>query len=289
MNRMKRIAIAATVALFTATIVSGCQATRSSVEPPQGVKVSIYQPRSDISMNRIAIKFHNDGSETLTIKAATLTSNLFANEFVWSSGLAAKVSPGFTIDLRVDIPPVDSCDEGGSASAVRFAWSLGNVSGTSVITPEDTFGIFDSLHSNGCFIEAMNTVGTFTAVSLTPPAQKLAPAKLLISFVPTGKEGRVTINSVGSTTLLRPADVNGIGSSELDLGVVISANGPFEITVPIVPNRCDAHGIAEDKIGTRLPLILTLDNGAEGRFALPASSQLRAQMYSFYTSYCGLD
>ena len=289
MNRMRRIATAAIVAVFAATLVSGCQGTRSSVEPPQGVKVSIYQPRSDISMNRIAIKFHNNGAETLTITAASLTSKLFASEFVWSSGRAAKVSPGFTIDLRVDIPPVDSCDEVGSASEVRFGWSVGNVSGISVITPNDTFSILESLHSNGCFIAAMNAVGTFTAESLTPPAQEVAPAKLLISFVPTGKEGTVTINSVGSTTLLSPADPNGIGSSQLDLGLVIGANGPFEITVPIVPNRCDAHGIAEDKIGTRLPLFVTLDDGTEGRFVLPASNQLRAQMYIFYTSYCGLD
>ena len=289
MNRMRRISTAAIVAVFAATLVSGCQGTRSSVEPPQGAKVSIYQPRSEISMNRIAIKFQNDGAEPLTITAASLTSKLFASEFVWNQGRNATVLPGFAIDLRVDIPPVDSCDEGKSASAVRFGWSVGKVSGTSVMTPDDIYSIVESLHSNGCFIAAMNTVGTFTAVSLTPPAQKLAPAKLLISFVPTGKEGTVTINSVGSTTLLSPADPNGIGSSQLDLGVVIGANGPFEITVPIVPNRCDAHGIAEDKVGTRLPLFVTLDDGTEGRFALPASNQLRAQMYIFYTSFCGLD
>ena len=288
MNIKKRIVTAVTVAMFAASLLSGCQGTGSSVEPPQGVKVSIYQPRSDISMNRIAIKFHNDGAEPLTITAASLTSKLFASEFVWNQGRNATVLPGFAIDLRVDIPPVESCDEGKSASAVRFGWSVGNVSGTSVISPDDTFSILESLHSNGCFIAAMNAVGTFTAESLTPPAQEVAPAKLLISFVPTGKEGTVTINSVGSTTLLSPADPNGIGSSQLDLGLVIGANGPFEITVPIVPNRCDAHGIAEDKIGTRLPLFVTLDDGTEGRFVLPASNQLRAAMYSFYTSYCGL-
>jgi hypothetical protein len=288
MNRMRRIAAAVSVAVFAATLLSGCQVARAPVEPPQGVKVSIYQPRTDIAMNRIAITFDNDGSEPLTITAVSLTSNFFADEFVWSPGRTATVSPGLAIDLRVDIPPVDSCDEGKSASAVRFGWSVGEVSGTSVVIPEDTFSILDSLHGNGCFIAAINTVGTITAVSLTPPAQEPAPAKLLISIVPTGKEGTVTINSVGSTTLLNPADANGIGSAQLDLGVVISSNGPSEITVPIVPNRCDEHGIAEDKIGTRIPLFVTLSDGTEGRFVLPASDQLRAEMYSFYTSFCGL-
>lgn len=288
MNRKIRIATVAIVAVFAATLVSGCQATRSSVEPPLGVKVSIFQPRSDISMNRIAIKFVNDGTEPLTITAATLTSNLFANDFVWSSSRAATVSPGFAIDLRVDIPPVDSCNEGRSSSKVRFNWSVGEVSGTSVITPDDTFNILANLHDNGCFISAMNTVGAISAVSLTPPSQKLAPATLLISIAPMSEEEELTINSIGSTTLLSPADSKGIGTAQLDLDVVISTKGPFKINVPIVPNRCDAHGIAEDKIGTRMPLIVTLANGTQGRYLLTASNQLRAAMYSFYTSYCGL-
>ena len=288
MSRMTRIATATTVAVFAATLVSGCQGTGSSVEPPQGVKVSIYQPRSDISMNRIAIKFQNNGSETLTITAANLTSNFFANQFLWSPARTAKVSPGFAVDLRVDIPPVESCDESRSASALQFGWSVGDVSGTSVVIPDDTFRILDRLHSDGCFVAAVNTVGTITAVSLTTQAQELTPATLLISIVPTGKEGMVTINSVGSTTLLSPADSKGIGSAQIDLGVVISDSGPFEITVPIVPNRCDAHGLAEDKVGTRIPLFVKLADGTEGRFVLPASDQLRAEMYSFYTSFCGL-
>lgn len=288
MNRINRIVFIATVAVSIATLVGGCQATSSPVESPQGVKVSIYQPRSEISMNRVAIKFVNDGAEPLTITAATLTSNLFASDFVWSSDRAATVSPGFAIDLRVDIPSVDSCGEGRSSSAVRFDWRVGEVSGTSVITPEDTFGILDSLHSNGCFIAAVNKVSAITAVSLKLPTRVLAPATLSISIVPTGEKEALTINTVGSTTLLAPADASGIGTSRLDLDLVISAEGPFKITVPIVPNRCDAHGIAEDKIGTRIPLYVTLADGTEDRLALPASNQLRAAMYSFYTSYCGL-
>lgn len=288
MNRMARTAIAAILSVFATTLVSGCQATRSPVEPPQGLKVSIYQPRLDISTNRIAIKFHNDGAEPLKITAATLTSNFFANDFVWTPGRTAIVQPGFAIDLRVEIPPVDSCDEGKSANSLRFDWSMGEVSGTSAVIPKDTYSILERLHDNGCFIAAMNTVATLTAVSLTPPSEKQTPATLLISIAPTGEKGTLTIDSVGSSTLLRPADSAGIGSAKLDLGVVISANGPREITIPIVPNRCDAHGLAEDKVGTRIPLFVTLPDGTKGRFVLPASDQLRAEIYSFYSSFCGL-
>ena len=88
--------------------------------------------------------------------------------------------------------------------------------------------------------------------------------------------------------LLNPARPDGIGVNRLDLGVTVSAAGPPEIRVPIVPNRCDAHALAEDKIGTRMPLYVTLPDGTSGRLVLAASDELRAQMYAFYSAYCGL-
>lgn len=288
MNRITGITASTAVALAIATLLSGCQATSSPEEPPPGVKVSIYQPRTDISLNRIAINFDNQGAEPLTITSAILTSNFFANEFVWSPAGPTTVPPGFAIDLRVNIPLISSCDESKSENSVRFDWRVGEVSGTSVVRPEDTFGILDSLHANGCFVAEIQSIASISAVSLTPPAEGPAPAILLISIIPTGKEGTVTVNSVGSTTLLNPADSDGIGSAQLDIGVVIDANGPYELEVPLVPNRCDQHAIAEDKVGTRIPLIVTLANGTEGRLVLPASDQLRTEMYSFFTSFCGL-
>ena len=49
--------------------------------PPDGVSISVYQPRPDIPKNRIAIEVHNDGDEPVTITAATLESNFFAEGF----------------------------------------------------------------------------------------------------------------------------------------------------------------------------------------------------------------
>ncbi len=55
-----------------------------------------------------------------------------------------------------------------------------------------------------------------------------------------------------------------------------------------MPNRCDAHALAEDKVGTRMPLYVTAPDGSTGRFVLAATDELRMQMYAFYSSYCGL-
>jgi hypothetical protein len=125
-------------------------------------------------------------------------------------------------------------------------------------------------------------------VSLTAPAQQPAPAELVISVEPTGADGTVTLDTIHSTTLLNPSGPDGIGVAELDLGIAIDKDGPAEIRIPIVPNRCDPHALAEDKIGTRMPLYVTAPDGSGGRLVLSASDELRAQMYAFYTTYCGL-
>jgi hypothetical protein len=148
--------------------------------------------------------------------------------------------------------------------------------------------MLDRLHDEGCLVENVDAIALLTAVSLTAPAQEPAPAELLISVEPTGEAGTVTIDTISSTTLLNPAGPDGIGVNQLALGVELGADGPQELRVPIVPNRCDPHALAEDKIGTRMPLYVTLADGSEGRYVLAASDELRGQMYAFFSAFCGL-
>jgi hypothetical protein len=192
------------------------------------------------------------------------------------------------VDLRVDIPGVAACDDDAPVNAVTFTWTVGERSGTSVVEPDDGFRMLDRLHDEGCLVENVDAVAVLTAVSLTAPAQEPAPAELLISVAPTGEPGTVTVDTISSTTLLNPAGPDGIGVNQLALGIELSADGPEEIRVPIVPNRCDPHALAEDKIGTRMPLYVTLPDGTEGRYVLAASDELRGEMYAFFSGYCGL-
>ena len=79
--------------------------------PPTACAISVYQPRPDIPKNRIAIEVHNDGTEPVTITAATLSSSFFADDFVWGPSRTATVAPGYAVDLRVDIPVDAVCDD----------------------------------------------------------------------------------------------------------------------------------------------------------------------------------
>jgi hypothetical protein len=268
--------------------LSACDLNADPYESPDDVRISVYQPRPDVAKNRIAIQVHNDGTEPVTITSAELESTYFAEPFVWRSQTAT-VPAGYAVDLRVDIPVDAVCDDEPAEHSVRFTWTQGDSSGIWSETPDDPFHVLDLLHDAACLVERTGDVATLTARTLTTPAAMPGPADLLITaFPPPSSSGSFTIDAVHSTTLLNPAGPDGTGVAELPLDVTVSADGPPEIHVPIVPNRCDAHALAEDKVGTRMPLYVTLDDGTSGRLVLSASDELRAQMYAFYSAYCGL-
>lgn len=276
------VALAAAVATLT-----GC-APSASAEAPGGVRISVYQPRPDVPKNRMAIQVHNDGDVPLTVTSAELHSSFFTDDMVWGPDRTATVAPGYAVDLRVDLPTQADCSGAEPMLSATFGWTVGDESGTAIVEPDDPFHLLDLLHDAACLIVSVEEVAELTAVSLDAPPQLPAPAELVISVEPTGADGMVRLDSIHSTTLLNPAGADGIGVPELDLGVAIDKDGPAEVRIPIVPNRCDAHALAEDKIGTRMPLYVTAPDGSTGRLVLSASDELRGQMYAFYSSYCGL-
>jgi hypothetical protein len=276
------VTVVAALAMLTA-----CAPT-ASTEAPQGVRVSVYQPRPDVPKNRMAIQVHNDGDVPVTVTSAELHSSFFTDDMVWGPDRTATVAPGYAVDLRVDLPTEADCSGVDPLLTATFAWKVGDATGTALVEPDDPFHLLDLLHDAACLIVSVDEVAALTAVSLDVPAQLPAPAELVISVEPTGADGTVTLDTIHSTTLLNPAGDDGIGVSELELGIPIDKNGPAEVRIPIVPNRCDPHALAEDKIGTRMPLYVTLPDGSTGRLVLAASDQLRAQMYQFFSDFCGL-
>ena len=199
---------------------------------------------------------------------------------------------GVTISVyqpRPDIPTEAVCTpEPAADHTVAFDWTVGETSGRSAVEPDDSFRMLDRLHDEACLVVDVEAVATLSATSLTAPAAQPAPAELLISVTPSGGPGVVSVDAIQSTTLLNPAGADGIGVPELAVGVEVSADGPAEIRLPIVPNRCDPHALAEDKVGTRMPLRVTLPDGTSGRLVLAADDDLRGEMYAFYSAYCGL-
>lgn len=253
------------------------------------VSVSVYQPRPDVAAGRIAIQVHNDSAEQLTVESAELTSAYFQDELVWPALREARISAGRAVDLRVQLGESD-CDEPNVAEhSVSLRYRLGDgPSQTAMFEPTDEFGVLELLHDAACLGVRIGEVATLTAESVVVPDQPGVPTTLKIGVEPTGASGSFTVDAVTSTTLLAPAE-NGVGVGQLALGISVGADGPTEITIPLVPNRCDPHALAEDKVGTRMPLLVTAPDGSAGRLVLAADDGLRAQMYAFFSAYCGLD
>jgi hypothetical protein len=260
----------------------------ADTNPGDGVSVSVYQPRPDVAAGRIAIQVHNDSGEELIIEAAALTSSYFVDPLEWPAPREVDLGAGRAVDLRVQLGPVECAEPNPAEHAVTISYRLGDgASQTAELTPSDEFGVLELLHDAGCLDQRVGEVVTLTAQSVAVPGEPGVPTTLTITAAPTGAAGEVAIDTVTSTTLLAPFDgVSGV--SELPVGIVVGAGGPREITIPLVPNRCDPHALAEDKVGTRIPLLVRAPDGTEGRLVLAASDELRGQMYAFYSSFCGL-
>ena len=63
---------------------------------------------------------------------------------------------------------------------------------------------------------------------------------------------------------------------------------PGQPTSLPAPARCDLHAVAEDKVGTLLPLRVS-GRGQEGLLKIPAGTALRGQIYDFITAACAHD
>lgn len=286
LSRPLRI-IAAISAIASVAAVAGCADSGSQV--PEGLSVSVYQPRPDVAAGRIAIQVHNDSDRELTIESAELTSSSFLDDLVWASDRESRISPGRAVDLRVPLGDAE-CDESTVARhtvTLEYRWIGDSESRTTAIVPTDPFGVLTALHDAACLGERIAQVATLTAESIDSSGLPGDAATLTIRVEPTGEPGEYTIDAVTSTTLLAPTK-DGVATPEAELGITVDADGPPEFILLLVPNRCDVHALAEDKVGTLIPLQVTAPDGTRGRLVLSSSDDLRREMYAFYSSYCAL-
>jgi len=77
----------------------------------------------------------------------------------------------------------------------------------------------------------------------------------------------VTLVAVTATVLLALVDPDGHYSQRYELGRVLERGGDSsDLRIALVPNRCDAHAVAEDKRGTFIPFEVTSDAGPAGTY-----------------------
>jgi hypothetical protein len=276
----------ATAIAVVAALLGGLTACGGvSPDIPEGLTVVVYQPRPDVALGRFALQVVNAGEADVDIIAASLTSPDFVDDVEWS-GEGSTVLAGRELDLRVPVPEIDCSGE--TDPRVRLRADAGHgVTESSEVPVSDPYGLLPRLHAEQCVGQAIAEIAAVTPREVIVPDGR-EPAILVLDVVPTGAAGSVELVGVRGTTLLQPAD-EGVSTPELTLGIEVSADGPTEVRVPFLPNRCDAHALAEDKVGTIIPFLVDAGTPEPVRWMLILSDELKGALYGYYAAYCDLD
>jgi hypothetical protein len=162
--------------------------------------------------------------------------------------------------------------------------------GTTALLPaQDQHGVLARVHGERCFADRAGAAVTLGLEDALAPGPFPDTAALELVVGPPavgagaagsspGTLGPAVLRSVGSTTLLAedsrapwPRDV-----------ALVPGSG---VAIVVRPARCDPHAVAEDKVGTLIPLALDVA-GQEGVVKVAASPALRGQLYDAVIRIC---
>jgi hypothetical protein len=257
--------------------------------------VEVNQSRDQYGKQAIQLLLTNVSGGPLTIAAAQLTSPLFHGDILWEpTGGSFELLPGQPTSLPARLPAA-ACGDGARSSGeqpvatVRYS-APGEVDVREVRpAADDPFSVLERNNRELCLAAEAAAVA---AIVLDPrlevaPGSRTAVIRLVI--IPRDPPGAqpdttavsLTITSIDGTTLLAEPD-SGPWPQNIQ---VTQGDPPTEIPLPIRPARCDPHAVAEDKVGTLLPLRVSV-RGREGLLKIPAGSALRGQIYDFVTAAC---
>lgn len=271
------------------------------------VTAAMNQFRDNYSKQIVEIQLTNTTSATLTVEAADVTSALFAGAIGWTTpGGGTELPPGQAKSLPAPLPaaacttagePSGSAGTDGTGSAFGSAPKVGDATlrlrdaaGTvsQVTVPvTDPFGVLTRNNDEQCVAQAASAVAGFRfAPDLRPTADgRAAVVDLVITPRHPGDttaKQSLTLDGIGGTTLLAED-----AAAPWPHGLEIAAD-QSERVVPLGlrPARCDPHAVAEDKVGTLIPLHVTV-GGRPGTLKVDAGQALRGRIYDFVTTACG--
>jgi len=275
---------------------SPASATASATPITTGpVTAEISQFRDNYSKQIIEIQLTNTTGHALTVLGAELTSPLFAAPIIWSARTGGiELPPGQPKSLPAPLPAPDCGSPAGPGAtsgaagdarvSLRLATPEGAVPVPVMAPATDPFGVLARNNSELCLAREASAVAT---IALDPELElaadgRTAVLRLLLQPRAAAGAGELVIDRIEETTLLAEAS-----QAPWPRSVTVRAGGaPAQVRLGIRPSRCDPHAVAEDKVGTLLPLQVRVA-GREGIVKIDAGSQLRARIYDFVTKACG--
>lgn len=269
--------------------------TATPAAPAAAITAEINQLRDNYSRQIIAVQLTNNTAAPLTVLSAGASSPLYSGTIEWQptpGGIELPAGQTKILPAQLRAPECGirtAPADGGTAVSLRLAEGSGT--GPAVTVPAtDPYGVMDRNNTEMCLAQAAAAVAD---IRLSPDIEVSADARsavLTLAVAPRntpgavnpGSAGVLTINWIGGTTLLdedqgapwpRSVSVRAGGSSQ-------------QFRLGIRPARCDPHAIAEDKVGTLLPLRVSA-GGRDGVLKIDAGALLRGRIYEFITTACG--
>jgi hypothetical protein len=281
---MKRAIGMLAAALLTLAALSGCAAPAAK---PVSLSVSVYQLRSDYAIRGAQIEITNHSALDLKITSATFGSAWFTKT-VSSPSAPNPLLAKSTTDFRI-VLAAGRCDAAKAAPVVKVNYSRPDGStGTATVTPTIPFDSISVVHGQDCSqneFEKVAKISIAPALRFDPPvaADGKRAALLDLTFTPTGAAGSVTLHSTEDTTLLAQREGP---LRTLDL-TLTAASAPTTITLDFVPEGCLQHRVAEDKIGTLIPLRVDAGPYQNALFSVVVPPAVKAALLDWVGVYCG--
>jgi len=296
----------AAVTLVVAGVLAGCaDAPRpgpSATSLPSGVDASLIQLRSDVAFRQAQVRVHNGNDEPVTITRLRVDDPRFARAALRALTHTTTIAPGATVDIRIELPPMECGDElelpspvpsmsPGSATGptATVHYALGESSAVAVAPLAEPAPFLEAMHARECRARALQDAATVTLSSFTPSSPG-APADLALTIAPTG-QAAARIVGIQTTNLLTfdagagaTADMYDIG---VDVGVSPSDAEATVVHLPLIPLRCDAHAVQEDKRGTIFTLMVDVPGDDGGEIELAASEEMRGAILTWVGQWCG--
>jgi hypothetical protein len=264
--------------------------------------VEVNQSRDQYGKQAIQILLTNVSGRPLTVAAAQLASPLFRGGILWEpTGGGLELPPGQPKSLPARLP-APACGGGQSTSqqatpprstpqqpVATVRYSEAGQAGVREVAPlaVDPFGVLERNNMELCLAAEAAAVADIVLDRRleVAPDSRTAVVRLVITPKETDGAGPgvgpLTIASIDGTTLIaEPAE----GPWPRNVRIVPGAPRT-ELRLRIRPARCDPHAIAEDKVGTLLPLQVSV-GGREGQLKIAAGTALRGLIYDFVTSAC---
>ena len=274
----RRRAATVSVVAVAAVALTGCSSPGAATTPRPtalpGVSVRVVQYRSDIPLRHVQLEVVNGSGHGVVVTAASLSGSGWSPGLRWSGDDPAEVRAGTTVDLPAALTTASCAARSGLSAVLRLS------DGTTRTVPAvDSHGTLARLHAQDCFGQTAARTATFAFEGFRPDG-RTAEIALGVRGGPDVARG-LTVERVLPTTLLSPRS----GDETWPVGRRLTASGT--VTLRTVPTRCDLHAVAEDKVGTVLPVQVRLADGRRGTVDAVAPKALKDRILAWVVRACG--